>query len=173
MQEGFLQLGNEFSTTVGNKPLPIAPKPSPVNTQVDFTIKKPTPAPTSTPTPTPTYSNQYFPQPCIIGQPLIPFPNDYLSMGGNTSTRSYHDVMKAQQNQIANLFSQPNFTPNFSLSQSFGNMMTVRQEHHQQQPIYNMGTINIHNHYSSSNYVDSPFKGKQLRVISDSNSDEE
>jgi hypothetical protein len=127
-----------FSKSVGNTPMPILPK-----------------------------------QAENIG--LSTIPNDVLQNSSapipNSATGipPFQFEMAVHQNRIANLLNNPNFAPNFSLMSSFDNSTTTsttnRATSQLQQPIYNMGTINIHNYY------DSP-KRKKLRVIYDS-SDEE
>ena len=110
---------------------------------------------------------------------IQPRPCSSSNSGERTPTvptmrdRGFQETMAIQQSLIEHQLNLPNFSPNFSLLSSFNETAsttsnTFQQQRHQQ-PIYNMGTIHIHNHYSAPR---SPPRRKRLRIMSDSEDDE-
>ena len=143
-------ISNIFSRAVGNGHIPIQPRPSSSLNSGEQEIIGHTP-------PAPTMRDRGF----QIDGNLAPVPNSV----------SFQESMGIQQSRIQHQLNLPNFSPSFSLLPSFDKTATTTSSTfaQHQQPIYNMGTINIHNHYSTPC---APLRRKRLRIMSDSEDDE-
>ena len=168
-------ISNIFSASLGNQPS----LPEPISdSSVDFSIKKPMLAPKDA-----QISATSQPQ-NVINPSIVPIPNNIapssMSACAPVSVAPnplFQEMMAIQQNRIANMFNDPTFIPTFSLAQQFDmrsttTTTTATTKAQNQQPIYNLGTINIYNHYHTTSKPDSPFKAKRLRIISDSEGEE-